>query len=180
MTTAMGSSVSSQRTTLLPTAVDSVGSSGRADMASRKPKSSTSAKTAANTQPESAVSENVRSLSIGVASGSASAKEYYYVEKTPSGKRKAGPYTLNEMKDFLKDGTIDNFSLIWHKSFGSKWKHADDIPLLKQVLNDAVQQAPDASESPKNDFNETLLIASRDGDVTCLAAMIEQYKSQVF
>lgn len=105
-------------------------------------------------------------------------KEYYYVEKTPTGKRKAGPFTLEEMRNLFTGGSLDPFSLVWHKSFGSTWKHASDIPelLLQKATRDRVEA--DSEVQAKN--YEALIIASRDGNHGELARLLQQYQSMVW
>jgi hypothetical protein len=100
-------------------------------------------------------------------------KGYFYVEKTPNGKRKAGPFTLNEMRALSADGSLDSFTLVWHKSFGSTWKHATDIQALRKT-----------AEAKNDDLGETtnheeLIIAARDGNKEDLARLIDDYRSKV-
>jgi hypothetical protein len=100
-------------------------------------------------------------------------KGYFYVEKTPNGKRKAGPFTLNEMRALSADGSLDSSTLVWHKTFGSTWKQATDIQALQKT-----------AEAKNDDLGETtnheeLIIAARDGNKEDLARLIDNYRSKV-
>jgi hypothetical protein len=130
-------------------------------------------------------------------------KGYFYVTRTSDGKKnKAGPFKLNEMKQFLVDKMLDDSTLVWHKSFGTVWKPLADIPSLNQQQFEVAQplkqqeqedaqpskqqQSGDAQHVPHEispeillDSHEALLIASRDGDVDTIKHLIRLYQEQV-
>jgi hypothetical protein len=107
-------------------------------------------------------------------------KGYFYVERTPDGKKKkAGPFKLDEMKQFFQDEKLDDFTMVWHKSFGTAWKHLADIPALKQQQLDEVSPDHSTPDSLLENHDEALLIASRDGDLEAITHLVRRYKEKV-
>ncbi len=107
-------------------------------------------------------------------------KGFFYIERTPDGKKnKAGPFNLDEMKQFLQEEKLDDFTMVWHKSFGNVWKHLADIPSLKQQQLDEVLPHVLSLDLPPENYDEALLIASRDGDIETLTHLVRLCKEKV-
>ena len=62
---------------------------------------------------------------------------YYIDESVTDGERRKGPYNIDEIRDFVKNGTIKEETLVWHSGMESwtPWKDTEEskeVPLSEE------------------------------------------------
>lgn len=90
---------------------------------------------------------------------------WYYIDETiTEGDRRKGPYTIVEIKDFVKSGEVKNETLVWHSGM-ENWVHWQETEESKEV-------AAEPKELSIDDLNDEEQIKA------ALEAILAEHASQ--
>ncbi len=66
---------------------------------------------------------------------------WYYIDETiTDGERRKGPYTIAEIKDFVKSGEIKNETLVWHSGM-ENWIHWEETNESKELASETAEHS---------------------------------------
>ena len=72
---------------------------------------------------------------------------WYYIDETVTdGERRKGPFNIDEIRDFVKDGTIKDETLVWHSGMEAwvAWKDTEESKEVPLSEEEQIKQALEA------------------------------------
>ncbi|MCQ2108106.1 MAG: RDD family protein [Fibrobacter sp.] len=92
---------------------------------------------------------------------------YYIDESITDGERRKGPYSIDEIKDFVKSGEIKNETLVWHSGMEA-WVRWEETSESKEMGDSVIENAESDAEK----------LAEEEQIKAALEAILAEHKAQ--